>query len=85
MSNLEIEEYVPETVTLRQPADSSVPMPDPDFLRLHYQVAKILDQSGIDRKLARACGQTARVASDIAPDGSTDLERALNVNMLMDI
>jgi hypothetical protein len=60
-------------------------MPDPDLLGLHYQVAKILDESGIDRKLAKAYGRTARVASDIAPDGSRDSERAMNVRMLMDI
>jgi hypothetical protein len=58
MSNLELEQYVPETVTLRPPEGSSVPMPDPDLLRLHYQIAKILGESGIDLKLVRACGQT---------------------------
>lgn len=56
ISNLDSEEYVPEIVTLRQPDATSVPMPDPDLLRLHYQVARILDASGIRRKMLRAGG-----------------------------
>ena len=85
MSNLEIEQYVLETVTLRSLRIARCRCLMQTFSGCTTRLPRSLTKSGIDQKLARACGQTARVASDVAPDGSTNLERALNVKMLMDI
>lgn len=63
-----------------------MPMPDPDFLRLHYEVATILDVSGIGCKMEEACWENeTRIPSNLAPDGSTNLELALNAKMLTQI
>jgi len=80
-----ISQVVPETVTFQQ-HDPLVPMPDPDFLRLHFQVAKILNVSGIGQMIEAACWEDkTQIPSDIASDGSTNLGHALYVKTLMHI
>ncbi|KAL2126821.1 hypothetical protein VTI74DRAFT_180 [Chaetomium olivicolor] len=75
---------IPQIVTLQQ-HDSSVPMPDPDFFRLHFEVAKILKMSGIGPKIIGAFWEQTASERNIAPDGSTDLGRLLSAKMLMHI
>ncbi|KAL2182004.1 uncharacterized protein P884DRAFT_274441 [Thermothelomyces heterothallicus CBS 202.75] len=77
-------EFIPEIITFQQ-HDDSVPMPDPDFLRLHFQVAEILDVSGLSWKIDVASREGTRMRCDIAPDGSTDIAFAIRTKMLMDI
>lgn len=79
--------FIPEVVEFTQHSTGqSVPMPNPNLLRVHYIVAKILDVSGlgdiIDRTLAD--GQSF-LFGNIAPDGSTDLGYALSVALLTKI
>ncbi|KAM0254345.1 hypothetical protein ACHAQJ_006877 [Trichoderma viride] len=67
-------------------ADESIPMPDPDFLKVHFQVSKILQVSGIGKKIKHALrANEYNPINDIQPDGSTDLGRILSCKMLMDI
>ncbi|KAK4044860.1 hypothetical protein C8A01DRAFT_42469 [Parachaetomium inaequale] len=77
-------ENAPDHITFRQ-HNPSVPMPDPDFLRLHFQVAKILDVSDIGLKIEAEWHKRAKMPSEMSPDGSTDLGHAIRVKMLMDI
>jgi hypothetical protein len=44
----------PATVPLHH-HDPSIPLPDPELIRLHFQIAQILDTSGIRHKLEEAC------------------------------
>lgn len=77
--------FLPHRVNLQQ-HDPSVPMPDPAFLRVHFQVAKILDVSGVGQRIKDACWESNnQVVAGLAPDGSTDVEHALNVKMLTHI
>ncbi len=58
-------------------------MPNSDFFKLHYQVAKILNVSGIGDKIEEACRKSYnQTPSNIAPDGSTDLESILGARMV---
>jgi hypothetical protein len=83
-----VEPWVPTTVIFEQ-SDPSVPMPDPDFLRVHYQIAKILDVSGIQLKIDSAVYADREWMennpNNIAGDGSTDLEHVLSRKLLMNI
>lgn len=75
-----------ETVTWEQHA--AVPLPDPDFFRFHLQLAKILDETGIRRKISRVCSENQAEAVkqySIAADGSTDIGQILRKRMLLDI
>ncbi|KAM7202443.1 hypothetical protein V8F33_002851 [Rhypophila sp. PSN 637] len=58
-------------------AGQSVPMPNPDLLRVHYIVANILDVTGLGDRIDRTL--------DESPDGSTDLGYALAVALLAEI
>lgn len=61
-------------------------MPDSDFLKLHYQVSKILEVSGIREKFEEAMWENENnSAHDIQPDGSTDLGHILSCKLLIDI
>jgi hypothetical protein len=78
-------EKVPAEVMFHQ-SDGSVPMPDPDFLRVHFQVSKILQVSGIGRRLDNALLENKyNTIYDIDPHGSTDLGQIIISKMLMDI
>ncbi|KAL7936913.1 hypothetical protein V8C35DRAFT_294181 [Trichoderma chlorosporum] len=73
------------TITLTQ-SDPAVQMPDPDFLRLHYQVSKILEVSGIGWKIARIMAHNElKTPRNVPPDGSLDLGHIISSKMLMDI
>ncbi|KAK3933796.1 hypothetical protein QBC46DRAFT_401240 [Diplogelasinospora grovesii] len=67
--------HIPTTVTLVQ-HDPSVPMPDPNLLRVHFQIAKILHVSGIGLKIDSVWNEDKSWSAynpNIAPDGSTDI------------
>lgn len=67
-------------------ADPAVAMPDPDFLRLHYQVSMILQESGIRERYERIIWENEdNLIQNIQSDGSTDLGNILSSKMLTDI
>ncbi|KAK3934148.1 hypothetical protein QBC46DRAFT_300301 [Diplogelasinospora grovesii] len=78
---------VPPAVTFKQHSlGQSVPMPNPNLLRVHFIVGKILSVSGIGDSIDRALSDGKSLLYDtIAPDGSTDLGRALSLILLTDI
>jgi hypothetical protein len=77
-------QITPATVTLHH-HDPSIPLPDPELIRLHFQIAQILDTSGIRQKLEEACQEDDRTPSNPASDGSTNLERVLSLRMHLQI
>lgn len=77
-------EDVPDIIMLEQ-HDVSVSMPDPDLLRLHFQVAEILDVSGLSWKIDDAVWEGKQVQSNIAPDGSTNIALAIRTKLLIDV
>lgn len=61
-------------------------MPDPDLLRLHYQVSMILQESGIRERYERTIWENENhLSRNIQSDGSTDLGDILSSKMLTDI
>lgn len=76
---------IPKHIITLEQHDPSVPMPDPAFLRVHFQVAQILAVSGIGHRIEEACEEESRGPANLAPDGSTDIERVLNLKMLLHI
>lgn len=59
---------VDPVVTLRS-KEPSVPLPNPEYLRVHFQVAEILDVSGINKKIDDAWEKEAWDPENIEPDG----------------
>ncbi|PNP50510.1 hypothetical protein THARTR1_08892 [Trichoderma harzianum] len=77
--------FLPRSITLTQ-SDSATVMPDPDFLRLHYQVAMILRVSGIREKFEEIMRENEyNSLYGIQPDGSTNLGHIVTRIMLMDL
>lgn len=74
----------PATVTLHH-QDPSTPLPNPELIRLHFQIAQILDTSGIRRKLETASQEVDRTPSNLANDGPTNLERVLSLRMHLQV
>lgn len=67
-------------------SDPAVAMPDPDLLRLHYQVSMILQESGIRKRYEKTMWENEdNLARNIQSDGSTDLGNILSSKMLTDI
>jgi hypothetical protein len=61
-------------------------MPNRHLLRVHFIVAKILDMSGLGLILDHEISERESfLDSDIKPDGSMDLTRALCTIFLTDI
>ena len=77
---------VPQQVVLR-PQDSRVPLPDPEFLRVHFAVASILHVSGIGRRLEAFLDPEfwVEVQGTAKADGSTDLAAFVERRMLIGI
>ncbi|KAL7914503.1 aspartic peptidase domain-containing protein [Trichoderma velutinum] len=74
-----------ETITMTQ-SDPAVVMPDPELLRLHYQVSMIVHESGIRERYERiVCDNEDSLVENIQSDGSTDLGNILSSKMLTDI
>lgn len=77
--------FIPEVVEFTQHSTTGqlVPMPNPNLLRVHYIVAKILNVSGLGDSIDRTLADAQSVLfDDIAPDGSTDLGYALSAALL---
>ncbi|KAF3077557.1 hypothetical protein CFAM422_000859 [Trichoderma lentiforme] len=73
------------TITMKQ-SDPAVAMPNPDLLRLHYQVSMILQESGIRERYERTMWENEdNLIQNIQPDGSTDLGNILSSKMFTDI
>ncbi|KAL7781851.1 hypothetical protein V8C37DRAFT_413943 [Trichoderma ceciliae] len=78
-------DHVPAIITMKQ-SDSSIPMPDPDFFKVHFQISTILQVSSIGKKIQDTlCKDDYNSTYNIHPDGSTNLEYILCCKMLMDI
>lgn len=79
--------YIPPAVTFKQHCpEQSIPMPDPNLLRVHYIVTQILLESGLGDSIDSALDDSRSLLCDnIAPDGSTDLGYILRSVMLTDI
>ncbi|KAL7799968.1 hypothetical protein V8C37DRAFT_407076 [Trichoderma ceciliae] len=77
--------FVPAIITMKQ-SDPSVPLPEPDFLKVHFQVSKILQISGIRKKIEDALRENeCNPICNIQADGSTDLAYILSSKMLIGI
>ena len=61
-------------------------MPNPNLLRVHFIIAKILEETGLERRIYEALDYCKWGEYDeIAADGSTDLGHVLSFLMLTDI
>lgn len=78
---------IPPTVTFTQHSlGQLVPLPNPNLLRVHFIVAKILSVSGIGDSIDRALSDCSSLLyHNISPDGSTDLGHVLSLRLLTDI
>jgi hypothetical protein len=69
--------------------DSKARMPEPELIRLHGQVARILHETGIGSKIQAAWTELDEDGEirggTLAADGSTDVGRLLRQKMLLDI
>ncbi|EHK26661.1 uncharacterized protein TRIVIDRAFT_218806 [Trichoderma virens Gv29-8] len=76
---------LPKSIIMKQ-WDPEVLMPDPDFLKFHYQVSMILQESGIREKYERTVWENNNnLIDNIQPDGSTDLGNIFSNKMLTNI
>ncbi|KAK1967176.1 hypothetical protein LY78DRAFT_576915 [Colletotrichum sublineola] len=66
-------------------SDNNFPLPDPDYFRVHYTIAKILDVSGIGEEIEAEISASRLDPENLNPDGSTDLGAILCRKMLMNI
>ncbi|OPB43543.1 hypothetical protein A0O28_0098310 [Trichoderma guizhouense] len=77
--------FLPTSIIFNQ-SERAVAMPDPDLLRLHYQVSMILQESGIRQRYERTMWESEdNLIHNIQSDGSTDLGNILSSKMLTDI
>lgn len=63
--------------------DATVPMPDPEYLKLHYIISQILDVSGLGDEIEKLMGKPDTDDDPIAWDGSTDLGSIICRKMLI--
>ncbi|OAA55875.1 hypothetical protein SPI_08082 [Niveomyces insectorum RCEF 264] len=78
------EDGVPEVVTLAS-GDPTVPLPDPEYFRVHLRISEILDASGIREKINDAWEKEGWDPENPEPDGSTDVGTIFSRKMLMNI
>jgi hypothetical protein len=67
-------------------SDNRIPMPDPDFLQVHFIISQILHVSEFGQKISWAMDQ--RIFLDchgLNPSGSTDVGNLLSKLMLTDV
>ncbi|KAL7788522.1 hypothetical protein V8C43DRAFT_323756 [Trichoderma afarasin] len=77
--------FLPTSIIFHQ-SDPAVAMPDPDLLRLHYQISMILQEGGIRERYERTIwGNEDNLIRNIQSDGTTDLGNILSSKMLTDI
>ncbi|KAF3806886.1 hypothetical protein GCG54_00007136 [Colletotrichum gloeosporioides] len=65
--------------------DNRYPLPEPEFFRAHYQIAKILDATGIGVNIEAEINASYYDPENLSPDGSTDLGSILKRKMLLNI
>ncbi|KAH0420174.1 hypothetical protein CcaCcLH18_14149 [Colletotrichum camelliae] len=65
--------------------DDRYPLPEPEFFRADYQIASILDASGIGAKIRREIYASDRDPENLNPDGSTDLGSIIKRKMLLKV
>lgn len=77
---------VPQTVVLRS-RESEVPLPDPEFFRVHFVVASILHVSGFGARINAFLDPEfwEGVHGAAKADGSTDLGALVEKRMLIGI
>ncbi|KAJ0321854.1 hypothetical protein COL5a_009038 [Colletotrichum fioriniae] len=66
-------------------SDNSIPLPKPEFFRVHYRIAKILYVSGIGARIEAEIEDSQSDPENLSPDGSTDLESILFRKMLINV
>ncbi|KAH9232599.1 hypothetical protein K456DRAFT_1725902 [Colletotrichum gloeosporioides 23] len=65
--------------------DNRYPLPEPEFFRAHYEIAKILDTTGIGVKIEAEINASYHDPENLSPDGSTDLASILKRKMLLNV
>lgn len=65
--------------------DNRYPLPEPEFFRAHYEIAKILDTTGIGVKIEAEINASYYDPENLSPDGSTDLASILKRKMLLNV
>ncbi|KAK2031339.1 hypothetical protein LX32DRAFT_681176 [Colletotrichum zoysiae] len=66
-------------------SNDAFPLPDPDYLWVHYQITQILAVSGIGAKIEAEIKASQEDPTTPNPDGSTDLGAIVCRKMLIDI
>ncbi|KAI3543660.1 hypothetical protein CABS01_01720 [Colletotrichum abscissum] len=66
-------------------SDNSIPLPEPEFFKVHHRIAKILDVSGIGARIEAEIEDSQSDPENLSPDGSTDLESILFRKMLINV
>ncbi|KAM0437515.1 hypothetical protein ACHAPT_001879 [Fusarium lateritium] len=66
-------------------SDPSVPMPSPEYFKVHHRIAQILEVSGIGHAVEEELDAATFDPENMSPDGSTDIASIIRRKMLMDI
>ena len=72
---------LPSMITITS-SDSSIPLPDDDYLVVHCRVAEILEVSGLWRKFDDALEDGRWDPENVDPNGFTDLGSIISRKML---
>lgn len=59
-----------------------MPLPNREYLLVHFRIAEILDVSGVGKKIEDALDEGLLDAENMKPDGSTDIGSILSRKML---
>lgn len=62
-----------------------MPVPDKDFLLMHWRVGEMLEETGIAGKIILQQGASIYDAINMRPDGMTDVGAIMRRIMLMDV
>ncbi|KAK5654003.1 hypothetical protein OQA88_7680 [Cercophora sp. LCS_1] len=63
--------------------DADIPMPDPEYFKVHHIISQILEVSGLGREIDKLLEAAAEAAENIDPNGSSDLGLLLSQRMLI--
>ena len=63
--------------------DARIPMPDPEYFKVHYIISQILEVSGLGWEIDTFLEATAEAAENLDPNGSSDLGLLLSQKMLI--
>lgn len=72
-------------IILLQQHDPTIPLPRPEFLKVHHIISQILDVSGLGDEIEMRLEMAEEAArTNLSPDGSSDVGLLLSRRMLME-